>query len=73
VWGNLKAPLKARVLGRLLTWAIIVALWGATFGVCYGFNALGIQNGLSFMPIILAIIVTIFNMLIKCNVCNIQF
>ena len=63
----MKAPLKKRVLSRLLTWGVIVAFWGATFGVCYGFNYLAIQVGFIFMPVVLAVIVTLFNMLMKCK------
>jgi hypothetical protein len=59
--------MKKRLLSKLLTWGVIVALWGATFGVCYGFNYLAIQAGLSFMPMVLAVIVTLANLLMKCK------
>jgi hypothetical protein len=67
IWGNLKAPLKKKILSRLVTWAVIMAFWGTTFGVCYGLNSLSIQSGVTFMPIVMAVVVTLFNMLMKCN------
>lgn len=71
VWGNLKTPLKKRILSKLLIWSLICAIWGATFGVCYGFNYLGVMIGGNFMSIVMAALVTLANMLIKCK-CNIM-
>ncbi len=42
IWGNLKVPLLTRFLWRLLTWGVIAAFLGTTFGICYGFNKLGV-------------------------------
>lgn len=67
IWGQLKTPMKTLVLSRLITWSAIIAIIGATFGVCYGLNYLSIISGLTYMPVILAIIITISNIFLKCK------
>jgi hypothetical protein len=42
IWGNLKVSLLTRFLWKLLTWGVIILFLGITFGICYGFNKLGI-------------------------------
>lgn len=68
IWGNIEVPILTLVLRKGLVWLALFAMVGITYGIVYGITVVQMQNPtLMYLSFILALVITLMNMLIRCN------
>jgi len=60
-------PLKIQFLRKLVTWGVMMLLSGVCLAIVYGLSFAQLGGATTWPSIAIGVIVTLFNMLTKCN------
>jgi hypothetical protein len=72
IWGNVAVPLKVLILRKLLVWLAMIVLSGICLGIVFGLSAAQVAGSTFWPGIFIGLVITVFNMLTKCNFYFIQ-
>jgi len=72
VWGNVAVPLKVLIIRKLLVWLAMIVLSGICLGIVFGLSTAQLGGATVWPAIFIGLVITVFNMLTKCNFSLIQ-